>query len=228
MRLKGFTLIELLTVIAIIGILAAILVPVVSAVRESARNANCQSNLRQIGTAIHAYMAENPGSDQLPGPPFIHFDPFTTGGLTRPLLPYVGMDNVDKDVEPPMLVDVFTCPSFAAQYPFYDDPNARPRPYRANESQRDTRGRTLWPLGWRVQQDGRPTHMPRRVSELEEAFPISQVWLLTDTDSETRPHNVATLGTAESPVHGATRNYLFLDGHVESRSVAEHRLERGW
>lgn len=50
----AFTLIELLTVIAIIGILAAILIPVVGAVRESARNVNCISNLRQISTGIVA------------------------------------------------------------------------------------------------------------------------------------------------------------------------------
>jgi prepilin-type N-terminal cleavage/methylation domain-containing protein/prepilin-type processing-associated H-X9-DG protein len=43
----AFTLIELLTVIAIIGILAAIIIPTVGRVRESARNAQCISNLRQ-------------------------------------------------------------------------------------------------------------------------------------------------------------------------------------
>jgi len=46
---RGFTLIELLVVIAIIAILAAILFPVFAKAREKARQASCQSNLKQIG-----------------------------------------------------------------------------------------------------------------------------------------------------------------------------------
>lgn len=63
-RPAAFTLIELLTVIAIIGILAAILIPVVGKVRNSARLAATTSNMRQIGMAIATYANDN--NDFLP------------------------------------------------------------------------------------------------------------------------------------------------------------------
>jgi prepilin-type N-terminal cleavage/methylation domain-containing protein/prepilin-type processing-associated H-X9-DG protein len=56
---KGFTLIELLVVIAIIAILAAILFPVFGRAREKARQANCLSNLKQIGMAVTMYAQDN-------------------------------------------------------------------------------------------------------------------------------------------------------------------------
>ena len=55
MNRRGFTLIELLVVIAIIAILAAILFPVFARAREKARQASCQSNLKQLALGAIMY-----------------------------------------------------------------------------------------------------------------------------------------------------------------------------
>jgi prepilin-type N-terminal cleavage/methylation domain-containing protein/prepilin-type processing-associated H-X9-DG protein len=73
-RAEGFTLIELLIVIALIGIIAAILFPVFARVRESARRSSCQSNLKQIGLGIAQYVQDN--DERMP---FIFQDYRTTG-----------------------------------------------------------------------------------------------------------------------------------------------------
>jgi prepilin-type N-terminal cleavage/methylation domain-containing protein/prepilin-type processing-associated H-X9-DG protein len=62
-RRLAFTLVELLVVIAIIGVLVALLMPAIQSARESARRSQCQSNLKQIGIALHCY---HDRSGQLP------------------------------------------------------------------------------------------------------------------------------------------------------------------
>ncbi len=80
---RGFTLIELLTVIAIIGVLAGILIPVIGRVRSSARQAQCLSNLRQSAMAITLFAQDN--RDRFPG-----FGLSPTSRWPHQVAPYLG------------------------------------------------------------------------------------------------------------------------------------------
>jgi prepilin-type N-terminal cleavage/methylation domain-containing protein len=57
----GFTLVELLVVITIIAVLAALIFVMVGKTREKAKAIVCINNLRQIGSALAAYAADNDG-----------------------------------------------------------------------------------------------------------------------------------------------------------------------
>ncbi|AHF92008.1 N-terminal cleavage protein [Opitutaceae bacterium TAV5] len=114
MSSQAFTLIELLTVIAIIGILAAIIIPTVSKVRKTAKRAVCASNLRQIAAAHIMYRNDHKG--KAPFSPTR--DPrFIMKGATPDafyeLLPYVGLqamyDTPANMLRPP---PIFMCPEF--------------------------------------------------------------------------------------------------------------------
>ena len=61
-KAPGFTLIELLVIIAIIGVLAALIVPAVSKAQDRAYTIQCVSNERQLGLALTVYAGDNQDS----------------------------------------------------------------------------------------------------------------------------------------------------------------------
>jgi prepilin-type N-terminal cleavage/methylation domain-containing protein len=86
-RQHGFTLVELLVVIAVIGVLVALLLPAVQSAREAARRAQCTSNLRQLGIACQAY------ANQRGGFPLLSSSSTQPGWITQ-ILPFFEEGNL--------------------------------------------------------------------------------------------------------------------------------------
>lgn len=111
-RKSGFTLVELLAVIATVGILAAIIIPTVARVRESARSVQCLSNLRQLQLANIAYAAERPVGYV----PILLIDSENAGRRTfwyqnADYLGYLPQNRVASTVNAQRLADSMQCPT---------------------------------------------------------------------------------------------------------------------
>lgn len=124
---QGFSLIELLAVVAIIGVLMALLLPAVQQAREAARRVECRNHLKQLGLAVHSYI----DTHQLLPPSFCFspLDDFPVLGswsVHGRLLPYLEQGNAYQQVRldvdwddsinqssgvPQTHFPVFSCPS---------------------------------------------------------------------------------------------------------------------
>ncbi|MDQ8207988.1 prepilin-type N-terminal cleavage/methylation domain-containing protein [Coraliomargarita sp. SDUM461003] len=203
-HLNGFSLIELLTAVAVLGILAAILIPTIANVRTKASSAKCTSQLRQIGGAFQMYLQDN--NNLLPksalGDPFSGQSPYynrdprriqTLFGSYWGALKANSWSNSEANMS-------------------YDGTLSWPE----WENNRRGNGPSLignWPLKL-TNSETPATKPPWGKSYLLIENP-SQAVMYTESDAELIPNAGWSSALPEKPIHGNFRNALFFDGHVE-------------
>lgn len=222
---RGFTLIELLTVIAIIGILAAIIIPVVGKVRSTARVANTTSNIRQLSLGMLAFSNDNNG--RLPAT----FYP-ASGGTPNlywmnKINPYVG---ASKEGTLGQLSDFFRCPVYTSI--IGTGQVAYRGGYSMNSGMMLANGE--WPAGPRLntgkEQPLNSYRNPSRTIAIGMNFgqsflPDTNTGTVPDeqlsiADTTLVPHN-RRIGANSSGLGGTSAVYGFLDGHAKQLTPDE-------
>ena len=192
MRFKrGFTLIELLVVIAIIAILAAILFPVFARARENARKANCQSNLKQIGTAMAMYVQDY---DQV----YPNLYQSTVAGIYHPNGNHPAGTYLD-------LIDLI--------YPYVKNEQAFKCPSDSTVGYHDAYG---YMRAWLGGQAEAAILANRSASDLLMACDATNCWI--DGNSRLKETPGVDNGRLVSR-HSEGLNWLFLDGHVKWQKI---------
>jgi len=124
---RAFTLIELLVVIAIIAILAAILFPVFAQAKAAAKNTVAISNMKQIGTSLQIYLADN---DDIQVPRYVQTNTVpvrTELSWKQVSAPYAKSTEMFKDPvnRGAKFLDVQSDPAFATLWGFAVQPESK-------------------------------------------------------------------------------------------------------
>lgn len=202
---RAFTLIELLTVIAIIGVLAAILIPTIGRVRESAKSSRCTNNLRQVGIAIQGYVSDNKGSLPPGGAwlkPRFDADPRNFQTALVPYLDHVKTGYWGSSVTQSTYSPMFDCPGYKGE-------NLLDARYSFPAGQVDYDGTTaIRPFGFMYQNpaNGQFQTAPK---PMKLASVPAKNEALTDRDFSTTERN-----------HPGHRNSLYYDWHVGRVAVS--------
>ena len=194
---------ELLVVLAVISILAALSLGGLSKLGASSDRSKAISNMRQIGTGITLFAADNDG--KLPGPlwpgQMAQFDPMRSGRLVRELAPYLGIPTPTA----PKVEALFVPPAYrkAMSASFLDSA----RTYVLNMSVRDG-NQLLIPWGNLA---SLPATQPLKLT----AIP-SQAWAFSDADAiHPRVAEASwAANTPPKPVHTPKRLAWFFNGSV--------------
>ncbi len=248
---RAFTLIELLTVIAIIGILAAILIPTVGKVRSTAQGARCVSNLRQIGQQILAYANDSKG--QLPNMQALTnsatLDPrvVSTDGkqLAYHLWPYytrvalspqysIGRVSIHEMLICPVQESAFRDKAATGVPSGSGDQSANSaqsyiindvQTYGAGSNRQTVFGYNGGGKSFNLMTIEKTLDLTQSTNPTSTS--LSRIWALQDADTLLQDQNgnsrsaQLTFIAGNKPSHGSTRNRVYLDGSVKKLTLEQ-------